>query len=239
MRTRWDLRFSQRQVRIWLSSVMCRVVWQKLNDGLMMETASTSETSVIFYQTTRHNVPKRSRLRRGQPSIFSFRNLFSRLSVQMRACKSRDCLLSTMQGDRTRFRVSQIKKANKTRWHYESLICDWKYTSRSNGITPAFAPEVHIDAKLHMFSSETLVCIVRWRTSCLVSCLYEKDHTSVTERESNTATHSDVPLDQATKILVFQNGWWLRSNSHWLKIILYYIISYDISRISCIISHIL
>jgi hypothetical protein len=81
------------------------------------------------------------------PVFFYFRNLFSRLSEQMRACKSRDCLLSTMQEDRTHFRLSQIKKANKTRWHYESLICDWKYTSRNNGMTPAFAPEVHIDAK--------------------------------------------------------------------------------------------
>jgi hypothetical protein len=90
-----------------------------------------------------------------------------------------------------------------------------------------------------MFNSETLVCIVRWRTSCLVSCLYENDHTSGTERESNTATHSDVPLDQATKIPVFQNGWWLRSNSHWLKIILYCIISYHIILyISCIIWYI-
>jgi hypothetical protein len=51
------------------SGMLCRVVWQKLTDvsevltasiittTLMMQAVNTSETSVSFYQTTRHKIP--------------------------------------------------------------------------------------------------------------------------------------------------------------------------------------
>jgi hypothetical protein len=60
--------------RRWLSSgLLRRVVWYKFNDvlpasiisamiALIMETASISETSVNFYQTTQHNNLKDSHL---------------------------------------------------------------------------------------------------------------------------------------------------------------------------------
>jgi hypothetical protein len=48
------------------SGMLHRVVWQKFTDvsevlpALMIEAASTSETSVNFYQTTRRNIPEDS-----------------------------------------------------------------------------------------------------------------------------------------------------------------------------------
>jgi hypothetical protein len=58
--SRWDYRFSRRRIWRWLSSeILCRVV---TIIAMMMETVSTSETSVNFYQTTRRNIPEESHL---------------------------------------------------------------------------------------------------------------------------------------------------------------------------------
>jgi hypothetical protein len=59
----WDFRFSRRRVRRRLSSGMLRrVVCYKPLIALMMVAASTSETSVNFYQTTRRDIPEDSSL---------------------------------------------------------------------------------------------------------------------------------------------------------------------------------
>jgi hypothetical protein len=57
----WDFRFSRRRVCRWLSSGLLRRVGRWLI-ALMTEAASTCETSVNFYQTTRRNNPEDSHL---------------------------------------------------------------------------------------------------------------------------------------------------------------------------------
>jgi hypothetical protein len=52
----WDFRFSRSPIWRWLSSGIFRDI------ALMMEAASTSETSVSYYQTTRRNIPVDSHL---------------------------------------------------------------------------------------------------------------------------------------------------------------------------------
>jgi hypothetical protein len=70
----WDFRFSRRQVRhmnVFLDVAPCSLVevcrWVI---ALMMEAASTSETSVNFYQTTRRYKPEDSNLQRNLVHIF-------------------------------------------------------------------------------------------------------------------------------------------------------------------------
>jgi hypothetical protein len=75
----WDLRFSRRQVWSWLScGTLYRVVWWKWTNVseellspssglwviLMVETVSSPETSVNFYQTTRCNISEDGHLQK-------------------------------------------------------------------------------------------------------------------------------------------------------------------------------
>jgi hypothetical protein len=133
MKCLWDLGFSRRRVWRRLSSgLLRRVRWPIV---LMMEAASISETSVIFYPTTRRNNPEDSLLhtRRRKNIKSHLVNLYggggggnTSLRSEIRSPSLIALMMETASTSETSVNFYQTTRCNNQENSHRNNVCLWK-----------------------------------------------------------------------------------------------------------------